>query len=86
VSDKRKPCHNCYQELCKETPNQAQAQEGQQFLCSCGILYEHICDESSGCKWAQIDRKEWRPERALSDASVWRYVEQESGDSGLGAS
>jgi len=27
-------------------------QEGEQWTCSCGKTYTHVCDEAEGCFWA----------------------------------
>jgi len=43
--------HYCQRELEKRYPDQAQAQDGALWICSCGKVYRHMCDEAEGCYW-----------------------------------
>ena len=43
--------HSCEKTLEANYPNHAQAQDGEHWTCTCGLTYEHVCDEAEGCKW-----------------------------------
>lgn len=43
--------HSCEQVLLALYPGQDQANEGEQFICTCGYVYTHICNEAEGCFW-----------------------------------
>ena len=43
--------HSCEEVLTRMYPNHAQAQDGELWICECGLAYEHVCDEASGCRW-----------------------------------
>ncbi len=46
--------HRCEDELNRQLPHQEQACDGDRWTCTCGITYEHICDEAEGCSWEPI--------------------------------
>lgn len=42
---------DCEIELERGYPSHAQAADGERWTCSCGRVYEHVCDEAEGCSW-----------------------------------
>jgi hypothetical protein len=48
--------HSCHRLLNYNYPAHAQAQEGDRWTCTCGKVYEHICDEAEGCSWVLASR------------------------------
>lgn len=45
---------SCDQELSRQYPRQAQAQDGEIWTCTCGRRFEHVCDEAEGCSWSLV--------------------------------
>lgn len=43
--------HSCDIKLSEDYPAHSQASDGERWRCSCGLIYEHVCDEAEGCKW-----------------------------------
>lgn len=43
--------HSCEEVLEAGYPNHSQAEEGERWTCTCGLTYEHVCDEAEGCRW-----------------------------------
>jgi len=39
--------HNCEAEF----PSTGFCKDGERRECSCGRVYEHVCDEAEGCAW-----------------------------------
>lgn len=45
--------HECEKELMEIGPSDGSAQDGEEWTCSCGAVFEHHCDEAEGCCWEQ---------------------------------
>lgn len=43
--------HDCGRELKLKYPGEAKAKDGERWKCSCGKVWEHVCDEAEGCYW-----------------------------------
>lgn len=43
--------HSCEKELESKYPGHSQAKDGERWTCSCGKIFEHVCDEAEGCYW-----------------------------------
>lgn len=41
----------CERRLERLKPHQKQARDGETWTCSCGRVWEHVCDEAEGCRW-----------------------------------
>lgn len=39
-------------------PSDGWAQDGETWVCGCGRVFVHICDEAQGCYWSDSGRKE----------------------------
>jgi hypothetical protein len=48
---RRNARHSCDQEIRVYGPSDGMAQPADLWTCSCGLTYEHDCDESEGCSW-----------------------------------
>ena len=55
--------HSCDAEIrADEWAMSGWRQEGEEWKCSCGTVYVHICDEAEGCFWAKD------PSQTVADA------------------
>lgn len=54
----KRPVHqtlrDCDRELSRQYPQQAQASDGEIWICPCGRRFEHLCDEAEGCSWGLV--------------------------------
>jgi len=50
------PAHSCDAELRASPAFQPNhCEDGALWTCSCGKVYEHVCDEAEGCLWHEVD-------------------------------
>jgi hypothetical protein len=54
--------HSCDKELNEKYPTHSQALDGERWACSCGRVWEHVCDEAEGCCWVPRVERE-RPDK-----------------------
>lgn len=45
--------HECEKELMEIGPSDGSVNDGEEWACSCGAVFEHHCDEAEGCCWEQ---------------------------------
>lgn len=56
----RKPPHNCGHNLedsirQNSSLSDGSAADGDLWVCSCGKVYAHLCDEAEGCSWQETE-------------------------------
>jgi len=46
--------HSCAKQLLVDHPSDQYAADGDMWECTCGLIYEHFCDEATGCNWTLV--------------------------------
>ena len=71
--------HNCEKELEAKYPSHAQARDGERWTCSCGKVFEHVCDEAEGCYWVPQIKQPHNKEASKVKARKLRTQAQDVG-------
>ena len=51
---RKRKWHSCEEVLTRTYSSHTQAEDGERWTCTCGLAYEHICDEAKGCSWTLL--------------------------------
>jgi hypothetical protein len=58
--------HSCEKVLVQFMPDHAQRNDGDRFVCTCGVVYQHECDEAEGCSWVRVAFR-WNRSRTIPE-------------------